>query len=265
MTYGSVYHFVARHAPLCRLNGVSRDAPGPGLIRLPRGPHRLSRQEVERSQRERLLWGAADAIAEHGYAAASVADIIRRAGVSRTTFYQLFDDKLDCFLAAYRMAADVVAAVIAEELQGIDADGEVAPIERLDRLLAAYLQTLADNPVLSRVFLVEVYAAGEPAIRQRRDSLEQFVDLVLAANPVSADLLGPGPEQRFAAEALVGAISSMVTTATGAGDIAELPALRAPLIRLAARVMGLAPPGSDEGPERRQPGPANPATARPHV
>ncbi|MCZ7630823.1 MAG: TetR/AcrR family transcriptional regulator [Microthrixaceae bacterium] len=46
--------------------------------------------------------GATEAMAEHGYAATSVAHILGRAGVSRTTFYELFDDKADCFLAAWR-------------------------------------------------------------------------------------------------------------------------------------------------------------------
>ena len=206
--------------------------------RLPRGPHRLSREEVRRSQRDRLLTGAAEAVAAKGYAATSVADILERAGVSRTTFYQLFDGKLDCFLAACRMASDVVLAVLTDELARMEADGVTAPTDKLDRLLRAYLQTLADFPVLARVFLVEVYAAGTPAIRQRRDSLEQFVDLVAAAHRGRPGLLsGAGPEQRFAAEVLVGAVSSMVTTAVGVGETEGLPDLHEPLMRLATRML----------------------------
>src|SRR5690606_4624017 len=119
---------------------------------LPKGPHGLSREEVERSQRERLLVGAATAVAEKGYAATSVGDILSRAGVSRTTFYQLFDDKLDCFLAAYRMASEVVAAVMAEELARMGDGGAsgASPLQRIDHLLEAYLRTLAENPALAR-------------------------------------------------------------------------------------------------------------------
>lgn len=213
-------------------------AAGAPLPRLPRGPHRLSREEVERSQRDRLLLGAVEAVAAKGYAATSVADILGRAGVSRTTFYQLFDDKLDCFLAACRMAAEVVAAVMAEELARLDADGELRPIDKLDRLLGTYLQTLADNPVLARVFLVEVYAAGPRAIEQRRRSLEQFVDLVAATQLDAPGLVGSDPEGRFATEALVGAVSSMVTNAVGVGETGRLAELREPLMRLVARLAG---------------------------
>lgn len=210
---------------------------------LPRGPHRLTREEVERSQRERLLTGAAEAVAEKGYAKLSVGDILERAGVSRTTFYQLYRDKLDCFLAAYRMAADVVAAVMVDELARLEGDHSTTTIERLDRLLGAYLQTLADNPALARVFLVEVYAAGRPAIEQRRESQQQFVDLVIATTATTnGDRgrrgLGGGTNPRFAAEVLVGGIGSMVTTLIGVDETHRLPELREPLIDLAADLLG---------------------------
>lgn len=204
--------------------------------RLPRGPHRLSREEVERSQRDRLLMGAAEVVAEKGYASTSVADVLSRAGVSRTTFYQLFTDKLDCFLAASRMASEVVAAVMTEELARIDDLTSASTLERLDRLLGTYLQTLAENPALARVFLVEVYAAGPAAIRQRRASLDQFVDLLAAIYGDADGLLGTAPDQRFAAEVLVGAVSSMVTTTIGVGEPERLPELREPLIRFASQL-----------------------------
>lgn len=211
-------------------------ALGP-VKRLPRGPHGLPREEVERSQRERLLTAAAEAVAEKGYASMSVADILKGASVSRTTFYQLFDDKLDCFLAACRMASDVVAAVIADELAHIMESEDLAPIDKLDRLLAAYLHTLSVNPVLARVFLVEVYAAGPEAIRQRRESLDRFIDLIVATNSDESSLLGPRTEQRFAAEVLAGAVSSLVTTAVGSGEFDRLPAIREPLMVLATRLL----------------------------
>jgi len=217
---------------------------------LPRGPHGLSREQVERSQRDRLLMGAAEAVAEKGYAATSVADIIGRAGVSRTTFYQLFDGKLDCFLAAARMASDVLVEVVAGELVAADADSDSdsdsdsgstsTPLERLDRLLTAYLRTLADNPVLARVFLVEVYAAGGPAIRQRREVLDRFVDVLAETYGDSPGVLGSSGEQRFAAEVLVAAVSSMVTTMVGVGESDRLPDLREPLMRLAAQLASTA-------------------------
>ncbi len=226
---------------------ITRDGRPPGASgarRLPRGPHDLPREEVERSQRERLLLAAADAVGEKGYAATSVEDILKRAGVSRATFYQLYDDKLDCFLAAYRMASEVVAAVMLDDLAGLEPtegsghDGRERPdaIAQLDRLLGAYLQTLAENPTLARVFLVEVYAAGPSAIRQRRESLDQFVDLIAAVFAEAPGILGDDEQQRFAAEVLAGAVSSLVTNLVGVGEAERLPELHRPLMELAARI-----------------------------
>lgn len=175
-------------------------------------------------------------MAEHGYAATSVAHILGRAGVSRTTFYELFDDKADCFLAAWRLGAGVITARLSEELARMEADG-AAPLEKLDGLLTVYLRTLADNPTLSRVFLVEVYAAGPRAIRQRRDALESFVDLVAETHRGSQGMLGTEPWQRTAAEVLVDAVSSRVTTAVALGETADLWALHEPMMRFAARVL----------------------------
>ncbi len=203
---------------------------------LPRGPHGLSREEVELSQRERLLQAATEAVAEIGYVKTTVAEILSRAGVSRATFYQLFDDREDCFQAAYRANADLVAAVMTEELERIRATGELDPLEKLDRVLGVYLASLRNAPALARVFLVEVYAAGPAAIEQRRESLERFVDIVAETHRGETGLLGTKPSQRFAAQAFVGAVSSLVTNAVGVGDTDGLPALRKPLMELAAQI-----------------------------
>src|SRR5881397_3037051 len=79
---------------------------------LPRGPHSLGRDVVEASQRGRLLDAMAHVVADQGYGATSVADVIPRAGVSRKTFYVHFRDKLDCFLAAYEMGVEVLLETV---------------------------------------------------------------------------------------------------------------------------------------------------------
>src|SRR5207253_3634227 len=140
---------------------------------LPRGPHGLTREEVELSQRARLLQAATEAVAELGYVKTTVADILARAGVSRATFYQLFRDKEDCFIAAYELNAQFVAAAMAAELETVRAAGELDPLEKLEHVLGVFLAALRSAPALARVFLVEVYAAGPAAIEQRRASMEQ--------------------------------------------------------------------------------------------
>jgi AcrR family transcriptional regulator len=202
---------------------------------LPRGPHTLTRAEVERSQRERLLSATIDAVAHQGYVRTSVADIIDRAGVSRATFYEQFRDKEECFVAAYRDAAEHLAAAMADEVARMEADGPAEPLARLERVLALYLDSLQAAPTVARVFLIDVYAAGPAAIEQRRVSMERFVDVVAATHRGQRGVLGTRARQRFAAQALVGAVSSMVTNLIGVGDAERLSELRRPLMKVAAQ------------------------------
>jgi AcrR family transcriptional regulator len=191
---------------------------------------------VALSQRGRLLEATTAVVAEQGYVKTTVADILARAGVSRATFYELFADREECFQAAYRANAELVADVMAAELDRVRESGERDPLAKLDRILGVYLHSLRDTPALARVFLVEVYAAGPAAIEQRRSSLERFVDIVAETHRGETGVLGTRATQRFAAQAFVGAVSSLVTNAVAVGDTADLPALRAPLLRLAAQI-----------------------------
>jgi AcrR family transcriptional regulator len=204
---------------------------------LPRGPHGLSRDDVARSQRERILDAMTEAVAEKGYANTVVADVVTRSGVSRATFYALFSGKDDCFRAAYEAHAELVTAIMTTGLEQLRERPDIAPLEKLDRVLGLYLDALAGAPALARVFLVEVYAAGPALIRERRDVLEVFVDVVAATHDGEDGPLGTRPEQRFAAELLVAAVSSMVTNIVGVGDAERLPELRSKLMALAAQIL----------------------------
>src|ERR671932_1794815 len=91
------------------LPGVERQTiPRP----LPRGPHNLTRDDVLASQRERMIDAVAATVARKGYVATTVGDVVARAGVSRKTFYEHFQDKEDCFLAAFDTGVDLVLGAI---------------------------------------------------------------------------------------------------------------------------------------------------------
>ena len=204
---------------------------------LPRGPHKLSREEVERHQRDRLLYATTKVVAERGYARTVVADVIADAGISRATFYALFSNLQECFQAAYKQSAELVASLMEAELRNVRADKN-DPLTRLDRVLGVYLRLLKNAPALARVFLVEVYAAGPALIEQRRASLERFVDIVVETHRGEKGLLGSQAGQRFAAQALVGAVSSLVTNHIAADDFDGLLDLQKPLMKLAAQITG---------------------------
>lgn len=209
---------------------------------LPRGPHSLSREEVEKSQRARLLLAMTYAVAEKGYANTSVADVISRAGVSRATFYAMFRDKEECFREAYETAAGQIALLMTNGIRAMVAEAfqpgkPKDPVRILDRALTVYLGTLASQPQLARTFLVEVYAAGPKAIEQRRVSMEVFVTLISEALRGIPGMAGDDPDQKFAVRLLVNAVSSMVTSLVGTGEYQRLPELKAPLLRLASGLM----------------------------
>ena len=193
---------------------------------LPRGRHGLTREAVVGSQRERLLRAMADAVAANGYAKTTVADVLKRARVSRETFYEQFQNKEECFLAAYDAAAAIVAAEMSAALpQGNGAGASFT--QRLDGLLRAYLEALAFEPALARTFMVEVYAAGPGALARRVEVQTRFAELV-AAMAGARDA-----RQRFACEALVAAVSSLVTQLLCADQPEKIPDLHEPLRDLA--------------------------------
>lgn len=200
------------------------------VIQLPRGRHRLTREQVRASQRGRILEAVCEAVAEKGFAWVTVADVIARAGVSRETFYEQFVDKEACFLAALDAGADGLIAVLREAAESSSGDA----VDRLERVLEAYFEALGRQPTLAKAFLIDAYGAG-PRATDRRIALQQrFVDLVAETLALN------GRDERFACEAMVAAISSMATARVGSGREAELADLREPLVALAARL--LAPP-----------------------
>lgn len=225
--YGVVYHYRWKMAT----------DPTTLLSQLPRGPHGLSREAVEQSQRNRLLLAVTSVVAEKGWTSTSVTEIVARAGVSRSTFYQLFDDRLDCFLAANEMAYGVLMGAMRQRLSANEAERELGYVERIDMLVSSYLETLAANPDLSRVFLVEVYAAGPKAIEQRRKAFEEFVEIFLSAQ---ASVFDDGriitEDERMMTEVIVAAVSSFVTNAVGAGDIDSLDELHTTIMSVVERL-----------------------------
>jgi len=132
--------------------------------RLRSGRHTLTRQEVEASQRGRLLVAMASVVAAKGYAAATVADVVDRAGVSRRTFYEQFADKEACFLAAYDTGVEIMLGRIGAAVAQLPA-GDWRARTRVG--VAAYLDLLAEEADFAWCFHVEVLGAGAAALARR--------------------------------------------------------------------------------------------------
>ena len=184
------------------------------LQRLPRGRHGLSRDAVTSSQRERILDSMVEVVAELGYPETRVVDVIKRAGVSRKTFYELFDDREDCFLAAYDMA-------LSELFRGTERAYESAPgpwAERIRIALEAFLGMLAAEPEKAKFCIVEALAAGPRALARRDAAIRQFTGIIDAGRSESDRDL-----PAITALSIAGGINELIYSELLKGAGAELP------------------------------------------
>jgi AcrR family transcriptional regulator len=132
----------------------------------------VSAVDIASSQRARLLTAMATVVAHKGYAATTVADVVRTAGVSRTTFYELFASKEACFLDAYEEGVEDLLAAVRAAVQDAPRDWR----EQLRAGIRAYLAGLARTDHFARVYIDEIHAAGAAALAARADALRRFAD-----------------------------------------------------------------------------------------
>ena len=167
---------------------------------LPRGRHGLSREAVESSQRARILDAMLAAVDEAGYAEATLTDVTGRARVSRKTFYEHFEDKEACFIAAFDALFSDLFAVATDAFAG------AAPWpDRLASALDAVLTTLQDDRRIARSCFVESLSAGPTAARVRNAAMSRFAVLY------RPDPDGPEAEvDRMTAQMLAGGLADVV-------------------------------------------------------
>ena len=167
------------------------------------------------SHRARLTDGLAGAIAEKGYAAATIADVVAHARVSKRTFYEHFADKEACFLALYSQTTDELLALIGAEVAR--ADGGWA--QRLATAARAYFDRLAAEPALIRTGLIEIRAAGPTARALRRDVQRRYADMLRAlSDEAAAEDPSVTPLSPVLATAVVGGIDELMLEAVEAGQ-----------------------------------------------
>jgi AcrR family transcriptional regulator len=185
--------------------------------RPPRGRHRLPPEVVARSQRDRLLDAAVRVVAAKGYAAMTIGDLTKEAGVSRTTFYELFEDKEACFLAAYDNA---VEALVRRVVVAYESGGDWP--ERAAAGLAALLAALAAEPALARLSLVDIGNAGPVAQRRYRAAIQRLTPLFEEGRDYAPGGRGlPANTSRMA----IGGVTGLISDELLAGRAAQLPGL----------------------------------------
>jgi AcrR family transcriptional regulator len=222
------------------VSGLPLSGGTPPAQQLPKGRHGLSRAFIASNQRERLLDAIANVVAEKGYSATRVADITEYAGVSRKTFYELFADKEDCFLAAY----DAITALLMGRMaHGLASVGDASWEEQVSALLGEFLRFLAAEPAFARMCIVEVLGSGPRGLARRDAAIEAFfpvVDQIPRSQPGAEQHLSP-----LTPVYVTGGILEVVYAAIRRGETDTLPALEQDLSRLAFRAYGRGPSGSE--------------------
>jgi AcrR family transcriptional regulator len=204
----------SRPAKAALITGVSAGRTRPDQIR--GGNHGLTPEQVASSQRERVLAAMRELVAGRGYQDVPVTEVIRHAGVSRKTFYELYGGKEQCFVAVYEREME---RLLAPTLQAFEGD-EPWP-DRLRTALGVLLGALAADGDAARICFVEALAAGPLALERRATALAGLDPLFTP----------PGAATKAIATGSVGYLAEALHREVAAGRIDRLPALRSDLMR----------------------------------
>ena len=211
----------------------------PTTNRLPSGRHGLSREEVVASQRARLIEAMAQVVAEKGYPATTVADVVELAGVSRRTFYEQFADKEACFLGAYDAG---LTAVLSRIGAAVETDSGAGWRDRARAGVEAFLALLASEPAFARALQVEILTAGQAALDRRAGMLVMFSGIwrnVHERARAEEPALPPLPDEFFTI--LAAGLEEVIRDCIRTRGPAALPDLAGPILASVYAVFGAAP------------------------
>ncbi len=129
----------------------------------------MSRGEVLRDQRARIMRALTEVLAERGFGGATVGLVVTRARVSTRTFYQQFDGLEECLIAVMDQCLEQVVALARQELAAAGCWQE-----GVRSALAAVLSFFDREPELARVWIIETLAGGPVVLKHREDVIAAF-------------------------------------------------------------------------------------------
>jgi AcrR family transcriptional regulator/DNA-binding MarR family transcriptional regulator len=185
----------------------------------------LPREHVSEIQRLRILGAMGEVASERGAGSVTVAHVVARAGVSRRTFYDLFEDREECFLAAFEEALAQASGTV---LEAYEAPGSWR--ERIRNSLWALLVFFDTHPAAARLCVVEALAAGPTALEHRQEVVAR---LIAAVDEGRAEVpKGSRQPPPLSADGVVGAVLSVIHSRL-------LKANAKPLTDLLGELMGM--------------------------
>ncbi|QFZ85395.1 TetR family transcriptional regulator [Variovorax paradoxus] len=180
----------------------------------------------------RLLQGMAHAVAAKGYADTTIADIVREAAVSRRTFYEHFSTKTECLIALYETASRLGLQAVSEAF-----DPAQPWHTQVEQAMTAYMDYLAQDPVLLRTLFVEILGLGLPGLAARRRVNGEIANFIQVA--INSSESGEAPAAHMSSQmamTVVGGINELVLQAIEQDRVGDLRELVAPATRLVRAV-----------------------------
>jgi AcrR family transcriptional regulator len=204
--------------------GLGAGSVAPLYERLPRGPHRLDHKQVIRNQRTRLHGAMVEAVAAEGYEGASIRQLVGLAGVSRRSFYELYANKQECFLATFDSIAASAIKRIRRAYRASEGDLE----DRLRAAFEAFAEGVATGWKDARLVIVEAQTAGPAGlVRLRRTTAicERMLFSSFALAPDASPLPMP------AIRGIVGGLHAAMSMCLRERGPQQLPALAEEMLR----------------------------------
>lgn len=192
---------------------------------LPAGTHGFTPEQVAHNQRERILAAVVELVSDRGYPSVTVADITRLAHVSKRTFYEMFKDKEECFLAAFDVVVEHLHRLISEAVETV----EDWP-RRVSVALGEVLRFFVAEPRLAKFCMADALTAGPRAAERYQEAVVGFSSLL---RPGRRQRRGKGELPDSTEATIVGSIASLITREIIAGNAAELQSLHEDFVTFA--------------------------------
>jgi AcrR family transcriptional regulator len=181
---------------------LRHNGPNPSGDGLNHSGDGFAREQVSDIQRARMLTAMAEVASEHGGGNVTVAHIVKRAGLSRRTFYEQFSDREECFLAAFDGAIERIAARVRPAYEQHERWRD-----RMRASLQSLLGFLDEEPSVGYLVIVYALGAGQAALERRQRALVRVIAAVDEGRRESK----PGSESfPLTAEGVVGAVFSVI-------------------------------------------------------
>ena len=194
----------------------------PIFPRLTGGAGRMTPDRVARHQKARLEGAMVEAVSRHGYAGTTLGELVTLAGVSKSTFYEHFESKQDCFLATFD---EVVAQLSARVTEAYRSGNDLS--EQFLAGLTAFMKVTVDEPAAASLAAVESLTLGAAGVEHRERASQTFETLIQQSFDHSA---GGRQVSATTVRAIVAGIRGVTYARLRAGHPDELPGLVGELV-----------------------------------